>query len=114
MTGVCFSPVVLTVIMLLALSGGACAGANIGDVRRRQGHRPARREMTMGHLTSAELWARLNPNDAPTVGKVDKLLEALQREHGADGRPDIAEATIPRPWKTCHPTRKEAGEWTCT
>jgi hypothetical protein len=37
-------------------------------------------------------------NDCPRIGKIDRLLEALRREHG-DARPDIEPATIPRPWR---------------
>jgi hypothetical protein len=46
--------------------------------------------------TLAEILAgeRFLSDDRPKIGEYDELLEALRREFGPDGRPDIA---IPRP-----------------
>jgi hypothetical protein len=37
---------------------------------------------------------RFTSNDCPKIGEYDELLEALRREHGEAGRPDLV--TIPR------------------
>ena len=37
---------------------------------------------------------RFTPNDCPKIGEYDELLEALKREHGEAGRPDLQ--PIPR------------------
>ena len=33
---------------------------------------------------------RFTSNDCPKIGEYDELLEALRREHGEAGRPDLA------------------------
>ena len=44
---------------------------------------------------------RFTPNDCPRIGDFDALLEALRREHGEDGRPDLQ----PIPRTTMTPNR---------
>ena len=44
---------------------------------------------------------RFTPNDCPKIGEYDELLEALRREHGEDGRPDLQ----PIPRATMTPNR---------
>jgi hypothetical protein len=37
---------------------------------------------------------QFTPDDRPKISEYDELLEALKREHGPEGRPDLV--TIPR------------------
>jgi hypothetical protein len=61
----------------------------------------------VGHKTSRELLER--GCDTPQVGKVDRLLEALIREYGPDGRADIHPATIIRKWSS-YSDKRDGGE----
>jgi hypothetical protein len=48
--------------------------------------------------TPVERTEPYRPSDSPRIGEYDPLLEALRREHGEDGRPDIApELRLARP-----------------
>ena len=44
------------------------------------------------------LGERFTSNDCPKIGEYDELLEALKREHGPEGRPDLQ--PIPRTTST--------------
>ena len=52
-----------------------------------------------------DIAAQFAGDGRPSVG-ADLLLEALHREHGPDGRPDIAPETIPRPRQKYEPPKK--------